>query len=84
MRSIKRGVLRQAGVNEASQKDMVSKPRLREEGEKAAGGEHVSGKDGVWWRLEAREWDLEMTFLGAQRHLEGHGKMVRVDVGGVV
>lgn len=48
MRSLKQGVLRQAGVNEASQKDMVSKPILREEEEKNAGGEHVSGRDGVW------------------------------------
>lgn len=41
------------GVNEASQTDVVSRPRPREEGEQAAGGEEVSGRAGVWWR-EAR------------------------------
>lgn len=56
MRSIKRGVLRQAGVNEASQKDMVSKPRLREEGEKAESMFWAGMVCGGDWRPESGAW----------------------------
>lgn len=45
---------------------MVSKARLREEGEKAAGGEGVSGRAGVWWGQAASKWGLEMVFLGSR------------------